>query len=79
MYGILRTIEFLGGHLSKNEIVSMKLQLFYNKIAKKKMILAVGVTARKQSYSECFLQIWEIWLIMYDVLRRTIEFLGILV
>ena len=26
MYEILGTIEFLGGHISKNEIVSMKLQ-----------------------------------------------------
>ena len=25
MYDILRTIEFLGGHISKNEIISMKL------------------------------------------------------
>ena len=47
MYDILRTIEFLGGHISKNEIVSIKLLSFYNKMTKKKMILAMGVTARK--------------------------------
>ena len=45
MYDILRTIEFLGGHISKNEIVSMKLQSFYNKMTKKNMILVTGITA----------------------------------
>ena len=29
MYDVSRTIEFLGGHISENEIVSMKLQSFY--------------------------------------------------
>ena len=62
MYDILRTIEFLGGQISKNEIVSMKLQCFYNKMIKKEMILVTGVTARKRSESECFLQMCEIWL-----------------
>ena len=62
MYGRLKATEFLGGHISKNKIVSMKLQSFYNKMAKKKMILVTGVTARKQFKSECFLQIYEIWL-----------------
>ena len=62
MYDILRTIEFLDHHISKNEIVSMKLQSFYNKMTKKKMILVKGVTARKQSESECLLQICEVWL-----------------
>ena len=61
MYDILRTIEFLGGHISKNEIVSIKLESFYYKLAKKKMILVTGVTARKRSESECFLQMCEIW------------------
>ena len=62
MYDILKTIEFLGGHISKNEIVSIKLQFFYNKMTKKKMILVVGVTARKRSGSECFLPICKIGL-----------------
>ena len=62
MYDILRTIEFLGGQISKNEIVSIKLQYFYNKMIKKEMILVMGVTARKRSESECFLQMCEIWL-----------------
>ena len=60
MYDILRTIEFLGGHISKNEIVSIKLESFYNKVPKKKMILVTGVTARKRSESECLLQMCEI-------------------
>ena len=47
MYDILRAIEFLGGHVSKNEIVSMKLQSFYNKMIQKKMILVTRVNARK--------------------------------
>ena len=55
MYDILRTIEFLGHHISKNEIVSMKLLSFYNKMTKKKMILFTEVTARKRSERECFL------------------------
>ena len=62
MYDILRTIEFLGHDMLKNKIVSKKLQSIYNKMAKKKMILVTGVTARKRSESECFLQIYEIWL-----------------
>ena len=49
MYDILRTIEFFGGHRSKNEIVSMKPQSFYNKMAMKKMILVMEVTARERS------------------------------
>ena len=55
MYNILRKIEFLGHHLSKNEIVSMKLLSFYNKMTKNEMILVMGVTARKRSEIECFL------------------------
>ena len=60
MYNILRTIEFLGGHISKNKIVSMKLQSFYNKMTKKKMILVTGVTAIKRSETECLMAICEI-------------------
>ena len=56
MYDISRTIEFFGGHISKNEIVSMKLQSLCNKMVKKEMILVTGLTARKRSESECFLQ-----------------------
>ena len=59
---MLRTIEFLGGQISKNKMVSMKVQYFYNKIIKKEMILVTGVTGRKRSESECFLQMCEIWL-----------------
>ena len=60
MYDILEMIEFLGGHISKNEIVSIKLQYFSNKMTKKKMIFVTQVTARKRSESECFLQMCEI-------------------
>ena len=49
MYDILRTIEFLGHYISKNEIVSMELLSFHNKMTRKKMILVTGVTARKRS------------------------------
>ena len=62
MYDMLRTIEFLGHHISKNEIVSMELVLFQNKMTGKKVILVTGVTARKQSESECLLQICQICL-----------------
>ena len=47
MYKILRTIEVLGHQISKNEIVSMQLLSFENKMTKKKMIFVMGVTARK--------------------------------
>ena len=57
MYNILKTIEFLGHHISKNETVSMKLFMklvsFYHKMTKTKMILVIAVTARKLSESEC--------------------------
>ena len=57
MYNILKTMEFLGHHISKNEIVSMKLFMklvsFYYKMTKTKMILVIAVTARKLSESEC--------------------------
>ena len=62
MYDILKTIEFLGHHISKNEIVSMELLSFHNKMTREKMILVTGVTARKQSESECLLQICQILL-----------------
>ena len=57
MYDILRTIEFLGHNMLKNEIVSKKLLSFYNKMRNKKKILAMGVTAGKPSESECFMEI----------------------
>ena len=59
---MLRTIEFLGHHISKNEIVSMELLSFCNKMAKKKVILVTGVTARKRLENECLLQICQIWI-----------------
>ena len=62
MHDMLRTIEFLGHHISKNEIVSMELISFDNKMTRKKMILVTKVTARKWSESECLLQICQILL-----------------
>ena len=62
MHGMLRTIECLGHNISKSEIVSMELLSFHNKMTRKKVILVMGVTARKQSESECLLQICQIWL-----------------
>ena len=62
MCDILRTIEFLGHHILKNEIVSMELLSFRNKMTREKMILVMGVTARKRSESECLLQICQILL-----------------
>ena len=76
MYNILRTIEFLGHQILKNEICFHEtdirllwndqeendLLFFHNKMTKKKMILVTGVTARKRSESDRFLQICEIWL-----------------
>ena len=62
MHDMLRTIKFLGHHISKNEIVSMELLSFRNKMTKKKVILVMGVTARKQSESEYLLQICQIWI-----------------
>ena len=62
MYDILETIEFLGHHILKNEIVSMELLSLHNKMTRKKMILVKGVTARKWSESECLLQICQILL-----------------
>ena len=62
MHDMLRTIQFLGHLISKNEIVLIELLPFCNKMTRKKPILAMGVTARKQSESECLLQISQIWL-----------------
>ena len=62
MHDMLRRIEFLGHHISKNEIVCMELLSFRNKITRKKVILVMGVTARERSESECLLPICEIWL-----------------
>ena len=62
MHDMLRTIEFIGDHMSKNEIVSMELLSFCNKMTKKKVMLVTVVTARKRSECECLLQICQIWL-----------------
>ena len=62
MHDMLRTIEFLGHHISKNEILSMELLYFHNKMNKKKVILVTGVTARKRSENECLLEICQILL-----------------
>ena len=62
MHDILGTIEFLGHHISKNEIVSMELLSFRNKMARKKVMLVTRVAARKRSENECLLQICQIWL-----------------
>ena len=60
MHDMLRTIEFLGHHISKNEIVSMELVSFHNKMTRKEVIFVTGVTARKWSESEFLLQICKI-------------------
>ena len=60
MHDMLRTIEFLGHHILKNELVSMELVSFRNKMTRKEVILVMGVTGRKWSESECLLQICEI-------------------
>ena len=57
-----RTVEFLEHHISKNEIVSMEMLSFHNKMTIGKVILVTEVTARKWSESECLLQICQIWL-----------------
>ena len=62
MYGIFRTIEFLGHHISNNEIVSMELLSLHNKMTRQKVILVTGVTARKWSESVCLLHICQILL-----------------
>ena len=60
MHDMFRTIEFLGHHISKNEIVSMELVSFHNKIARKKVILVMEVTARKRSECVFLLEICRI-------------------
>ena len=62
MHDMLRTMEFLGHHISKNEIVFMELLSFRDKMTRKKVILVTGVTAGKRSESECLLQICLVWL-----------------
>ena len=62
MHEILRTIEFNGHHISKNEIVSMELLSFHNNMTRKKVILVTGVTPRELSENECLLEICQIWL-----------------
>ena len=62
MHDMLRTIEFLGHHISKNEIVSMELLSLRNKKTNKKVILVTGVSVRKRSESEFFLQLCQIWI-----------------
>ena len=62
MHDMLRTIEYLGQHMSKNEIVSMELLSFRKKMTKKKVILVMGVTARKRLESECLLELCQIWI-----------------
>ena len=57
MHDMLRTIEFLDHHISKNKIVSMELLSFHNEMKRKKVNLLMGVTPRKQSETECLLQI----------------------
>ena len=56
MHDMLRTIDFLGHHIKKNEIVSMELLSFNNKMTRKRVILVTGVTARELSESECLLK-----------------------
>ena len=58
---MLLTTEFLGHHISKNEIASMELLSLHNKMTTKKVILVTAVTATKWLESECFLQICQIW------------------
>ena len=62
MQDMLRTVEFVEHHISKNEIVSMEMLSFHNKMTRKKVILVMGATARTRTESECFLQICQSWL-----------------
>ena len=62
MHDILRTIQFLGHHVSKNEIVFIELLPFRKKMTRKKVILVTGVTPRKRLECECLLQICQMWL-----------------
>ena len=62
MHDMLRTIEFLGHHISKIKIVSMEVLSFRNEMTRKEVNLLMGVTARKQSEIELLLEICQIWL-----------------
>ena len=62
MHDMLRTVEFRGHHISRNEIASMELLSFHNKMTRKNVILVTGVTGKKRSESECLLQICQFWL-----------------
>ena len=59
---MLQAIEFLGHHISKNEIVSMQLLSFHNKMTQKRVILVTWLTARIRSESEWLLQLCQILL-----------------
>ena len=62
MYDKLRTIEFLGHNISKNEIVSNKLLSFLQQKDSEEIDFGPEVTAGKRSQCECFLEICKIWL-----------------
>ena len=62
MYDILRTIGFLGHDRLNSESVSKKMTSFEKEMTNIKMILVSGITTRKRSQCECFLEICEIWL-----------------
>ena len=46
----------------KNELVSMELLSFRNKMTRMKVIFVMGVTDGKRLETACFLQICQIWL-----------------
>ena len=60
MHDMLRTIEFLGHHISENEILCMELLSFRNKMNRKKVTLVIGATTRKRLEIVCLLQICQI-------------------
>ena len=62
MHDMLRTIEFLGHDISKDEVVSMEMLSFAKEMTRQKVILVKGITARKRLESECLLKICQIWL-----------------
>ena len=49
MHDMLRTVEFVEHHISKNEIVSMEMLSFHSKMTRKKVILVMGATARTRT------------------------------
>ena len=75
MHDILRTIEFLCQHIWKNEIVSMELLPFCNKMTRTKVILVTWVTAKNGRKMSACCNYAKFGEIMHDMLR-TIEFLG---